>query len=37
MTLDEKMGLQFGESFVVTKTGLDRLNAFPREWVVCGG
>lgn len=37
MTLDEKMGLQFGESFVVTKTGLDRLNAFPREWVVCPG
>jgi Xaa-Pro aminopeptidase len=37
MTLDEKMGLQFGESFIVTGTGLDRLNAFPREWVVCGG
>lgn len=37
MTLDEKMGLQFGESFVVTKTGLDRLNRYPREWVVCPG
>lgn len=37
MTLDEKMGLQFGESFVVTKTGLDRLNHYPREWVVCPG
>jgi Xaa-Pro aminopeptidase len=37
MTLDEKMGLQFGESFIVTKTGLERFNAFPREWVVCPG
>ena len=31
MTLDEKMGLQFGETVVVTKTGCERLNAYPRE------
>lgn len=35
MTPDERMGLQFGETFIVRKTGLERLNAFPREWVVC--
>jgi Xaa-Pro dipeptidase len=35
MTLDERMGLQFGESFVVTKTGLERFNHYPREWVIC--
>ena len=36
MTLDEKMGLQFGETVIVTKNGCERLNAYPREWVVCG-
>ena len=35
MTLDERMGLQFGETVVVTRTGCERLNAYPREWVVC--
>jgi Xaa-Pro aminopeptidase len=35
MTPDERMGLQFGETVVVTKTGCERLNAYPREWVVC--
>ncbi len=35
MTPDEKMGLQFGETVVVTKTGCERLNAYPRKWVVC--
>ena len=35
ITPDEKMGLQFGETVVVTKTGCERLNAYPREWVVC--
>ncbi len=37
ITPDEKMGLQFGETIVVTKTGCERLNAYPREWIVCGG
>lgn len=36
ITADEKMGLQFGETVVVTKTGCERLNAYPREWVICG-
>jgi Xaa-Pro dipeptidase len=35
MTPDEKMGLQFGETVVVTRTGCERLNAYPRKWVVC--
>ncbi len=35
ITKDEKMGLQFGETLVVRKNGLETLNAFPREWVVC--
>jgi Xaa-Pro aminopeptidase len=37
MTLDERMGLQFGETFIVGKGGLERLNHYPREWVVCAG
>jgi len=37
VTRDEKMGLQFGETLVVRKDGLETLNAFPREWVVCQG
>ena len=37
MTNDERMGLQFGETVIVTKTGCERLNAYPREWVVCKG
>ncbi|MEE2654294.1 MAG: Xaa-Pro peptidase family protein [Pseudomonadota bacterium] len=37
MTMDEKMGLQFGETVIVTKTGCTRLNAYPREWIVCQG
>lgn len=36
MTLDERMGLQFGETVIVTTTGCERLNAYPREWIVCG-
>jgi len=35
ITPDERMGLQFGETFVVRKDGCERLNAFPREWIVC--
>ena len=35
ITPDERMGLQFGETVVVRKTGIESLNAFPREWVVC--
>lgn len=35
MTIDQRMGLQFGESFIVREDGLERLNAYPREWVVC--
>jgi Xaa-Pro dipeptidase len=37
MTHDEKMGLQFGETLVVKKNGCESLNAYPREWVTCGG
>ena len=37
ITADEKMGLQFGETLVVKKNGCQSLNAYPREWVVCGG
>ena len=37
ITPDETMGLQFGETVVVTKTGCRRLNAYPREWVICPG
>jgi Xaa-Pro aminopeptidase len=35
ITRDERMGLQFGETVVVRKTGVETLNAFPREWIVC--
>jgi Xaa-Pro dipeptidase len=35
MTHDQKMGLQFGETLVVTKTGCDSLNSYPRQWVTC--
>ena len=35
ITEDEKMGLQFGETLMVTKKGCETLNAFPREWVTC--
>ena len=35
ITEDEKMGLQFGETLVVTKNGCETLNAYPREWVTC--
>ena len=34
-TYDEKMGLQFGETLVVTKNGCETLNAYPRQWVTC--
>lgn len=37
MTMDERMGLQFGETVMVTKTGCERLNAYPREWIICRG
>lgn len=37
ITPDETMGLQFGETLVVTKTGCERLNSYPREWVICAG
>jgi Xaa-Pro dipeptidase len=37
ITEDEKMGLQFGETLVVTKKGCETLNAYPREWVTCQG
>ncbi|HUK40436.1 MAG TPA: M24 family metallopeptidase [Candidatus Acidoferrales bacterium] len=35
ITQDEKMGLQFGETLVVTKTGCQSLNAYPRQWITC--
>lgn len=34
---DETMGLQFGETLVVTKKGCESLNAYPRKWVTCEG
>jgi Xaa-Pro dipeptidase len=37
MTYDEKMGLQFGETLLVTKNGCESLNQYPREWVICKG
>lgn len=37
ITKDEKMGLQFGETLVVKKTGCETLNRFRREWIVCPG
>jgi len=37
ITEDEKMGLQFGETLVVTKKGCETLNAYPREWITCRG
>jgi Xaa-Pro dipeptidase len=35
ITYDETMGLQFGETLVVQKTGCQSLNSYPREWVTC--
>jgi Xaa-Pro aminopeptidase len=35
ITADERMGLQFGETVRVTKSGCETLNAFPRRWIVC--
>jgi Xaa-Pro dipeptidase len=35
ITHDQKMGLQFGETLVVTKKGCETLNSYPREWVTC--
>lgn len=35
ITYDEKMGLQFGETLVVRKTGCESLNAYPRRWITC--
>ena len=37
ITQDETMGLQFGETLVVTKKGCESLNRYPREWVTCQG
>jgi Xaa-Pro aminopeptidase len=37
ITEDEKMGLQFGETLLVTKKGCETLNAYPRQWVTCHG
>ena len=37
ITDDQKMGLQFGETLVVTKKGCESLNAYPRQWVICQG
>ncbi|MGH7828041.1 MAG: M24 family metallopeptidase [Candidatus Binatia bacterium] len=37
ITKDEKMGLQFGETLVVTGNGCESLNSYAREWVTCKG
>ena len=33
-TLDKRMGLQFGETVRITKTGTERLHHYPRKMVV---
>ncbi|MCL5960874.1 MAG: hypothetical protein M1358_16505 [Chloroflexi bacterium] len=35
ITPDGKRGLQFGETLLVTKTGVERLNRYPRQLIVC--
>ncbi len=35
ITHDQTMGLQFGETLVVTEQGCESLNTYPREWVTC--
>ncbi len=35
ITVDERMGLQFGETLIVQKNGCESLNSYPREWTVC--
>ncbi len=37
VTEDARMGVQFGEMFRVTKTGLEPLHSYPRELIVCRG
>ncbi len=37
VTEDARMGVQFGEMFRVTRTGLEPLHSYPRELIVCGG
>jgi len=36
-TKDKKMGLQFGETVRITKTGVERLHHYPRKMVICHG
>ncbi|MBE3590720.1 MAG: aminopeptidase P family protein [Firmicutes bacterium] len=36
MTPDGRMGLQFGETVRITKDGVERMHAYPRQWMVCG-
>jgi Xaa-Pro aminopeptidase len=36
ITHDEQMGLQFGETLLVGKSGCESLNAYPRKWITCG-
>lgn len=33
---DGRMGLQFGETVRITRTGVERMHEYPREWIVCG-
>ncbi len=35
VTADARMGVQFGELFRVTRTGLEPLHSYPRELIVC--
>lgn len=35
ITLDERMGLQFGEAVRITRTGVERLHRYRREAIVC--
>jgi Xaa-Pro aminopeptidase len=36
ISVDEKMGLQFGETLLVGKNGCRSLNTYPRKWITCG-
>lgn len=37
VTEDARMGVQFGEMFRVTQSGLEPLHNYPRKLIVCGG
>jgi Xaa-Pro aminopeptidase len=36
-TVDQRIGLQFGETIVVRRDGVERLHRYPRQMVICHG